>query len=170
MTDFNLLVSFKMPLVLRTVAAAALFAGVSASAASAADEFKLSSNQRISCNRSLEKGKLQTSTCHSYAYVFNTRTSEYYRCAAGLSVTKDNKDLMKIDTEGACQKHARIFPNDSSYSFDGAETEGPNTNSFFGPGGYVIWASDKTTLAVKACFIITVAGNDAQRCIEMKFE
>jgi len=153
------------------VAATVLFAGALASTARA-DDIKLSSNQRISCNRGLMQGRLQTSTCRSYAYIFNTKTSEYYRCSAGVTVTKDNKDLLKIDTEGSCQKRTRLFTNDSSYSFDAAETEGPNTNSFFGPGGYVIWASDNTTLAAKACFIIAVGGaqNEVQRCVDMKFE
>jgi hypothetical protein len=156
-----------------SIAAAAVVALVTgASAAFATDNIVLSNNQRISCGRGLMAGKLQTSTCRSYAYIFNTRTTEYYRCSAGITVTKDNKDLMKIDTEGACQKKARLFPDDSSYSFDAAETEGPNTNAFFGPGGYVIWVSDNTKLAAKACFTIAIAGaqNEVQRCVDMKFE
>ena len=161
-----------LPRLLKTTFAALLFAGASASMAHAADDIKLSSNQRISCNRGLMQGKLQTSTCRSYAYIFNTKTSEYYRCTAGVTVTKDNKELMKIDTEGNCQKRARVFSNDSSYSFDGAETEGPNTNSFFGPGGYVMWISDNAQLAAKACFIVTVSGSEkeVERCVDMKFE
>ncbi len=139
----------------------------------AADDIKLSSNQRISCGRGLMAGKLQTSTCRSYAYVFNAKTTEYYRCAATVTVTKDNKDFIQIQTEGGnCQKRERLFPTDSSYSFDAAETEGPNTNSFFGPGGFVIWVSDNTKLAAKACFSIAIGGNqpDVQRCVDMKFE
>jgi hypothetical protein len=168
-------ISFTSPVSVKTLPAALLLAatllvGASASAAFAADDIKLSNNQRISCNRALATGKLQTSTCRSYAYVFNTHTTEYYRCEGAVSVTKDNKDLMKIDTEGSCKKKARLFPNDSSYSFDAAETEGPNTNSFFGPGGYVIWVSDNTMLAAKACFTIAVGGNEVQRCVDMKFE
>lgn len=153
------------------VTAAVLVAGAGATSARA-DDIRLSSNQRISCNRGLMQGRLQTSSCRSYAYVFNARTSEYYRCSAGVTVTKDNKDLLKIDTEGACQKRPRLFPEDSNYSFDAAETEGPNTNSFFGPGGYVIWGSDNAKLAVKACFIVTVGGsqNEVERCVDMKFE
>jgi hypothetical protein len=45
-----------------------------------ADEFKLSNNQRISCSRGLSPGKLNTATCKSYAYLFNVKTSEYFRC------------------------------------------------------------------------------------------
>ena len=45
-----------------------------------ADDFKLSNNQRISCSRGLPAGKLNTATCKSYAYVFNVKTSEYFRC------------------------------------------------------------------------------------------
>jgi hypothetical protein len=151
---------------------AALLAALSPSV-SFADDIKLSSNQRISCGRGLSAGKLQTSTCRSYAYFFNARTSEYYRCSAGVTVTKDNKDLLKIDTEGLCQKKKRIFSEDSSYSFDAAETEGPNTNSFFGPGGYAFWVSDNTKLAAKACFTIAISGggqNEVERCVDMKFE
>ena len=32
-----------------------------------ADDFKLSNNQRISCSRGLSAGKLNTSTCKSFA-------------------------------------------------------------------------------------------------------
>ena len=46
-----------------------------------ADEFQLSNNQRISCSRGLSPGKLSTATCKSYAYVFNAKTSEYFRCS-----------------------------------------------------------------------------------------
>ena len=56
-----------------------------------ADDFKLSNNQRIACSRGLSAGKLNTSTCKSYAYVFNTKTSEYFRCQVSLALTRDNK-------------------------------------------------------------------------------
>ena len=151
----------------------ACLAAASVSVAVAADDFRLSSNQRISCGRGLSAGKLQTSTCRSFAYIFNTKTSEYFRCAASIIVTKDNKDFIQIQTEGGnCQKRERVFSTDSSYSFDGAETEGPNTNSFFGPGGYVMWVSDNAKLAAKVCFTVAIGGNqpDVQRCIDMKFE
>jgi hypothetical protein len=155
-----------------TVILAVLFGFVAVPDAFAADDIKLGSNQRISCGRGLMAGKLQTSVCRSYAYLFNARTSEYYRCAAAITVIKDSKDLLKIDTEGSCQKKPRLFPEDSTYSFDATETEGPNTNAFFGPGGFVIWGSDNTKLATKACFTIVVGGgsNDVFRCVDMKFE
>ena len=35
--------------------------------AAAADDFRLSNNQRIACSRGLSAGKLNTSTCKSYA-------------------------------------------------------------------------------------------------------
>ena len=166
-----------MSVLFRTLSLAAVMAAasmsLSVSVAVAADDIKLSSNQRISCGRGLMAGKLQTSTCRSYAYIFNSKTTEYYRCAASVTVTKDNKDFIQIQTEGGnCQKRERLFPADSSYSFDAAETEGPNTNSFFGPGGFVIWVSDNTKLAAKACFSIAIGGNqpDVQRCVDMKFE
>ena len=47
--------------------------------AAGADEFRLSNNQRISCSRGLSAGKLNTATCKSYAYLFNVKTSEYFR-------------------------------------------------------------------------------------------
>ena len=112
-----------------------------ASAASA-DEFKLSNNQRISCSRGLSAGKLNTATCKSYAYLFNTKTSEYFRCQVSLALTRDNKEVINVQTDGGCTKKPRIFDTDGNYSFDATETEPPNTNSFFGPGGYSVWASD----------------------------
>ena len=101
-----------------------------------ADEFKLSNNQRISCSRGLSAGKLNTATCKSYAYLFNVKTSEYFRCQVSLALTRDNKEVINVQTDGGCTKKPRIFETDSNYSFDATETEPPNTNSFFGPGGY----------------------------------
>jgi hypothetical protein len=137
----------------------------------AADEYKLSNNQRISCGRGLSAGKLNSATCRSYAYLFNTRTSEYFRCAVSLSLTRDNKEILSVQTDGGCVKKPRIFENDSSYSFDATETEPPNTNSFFGTGGYSVWASDNTTQKVRGCIIIASGlGSDVAKCVDMKFE
>jgi hypothetical protein len=137
----------------------------------AADEFKLSNNQRISCGRGLSAGKLSTATCRSYAYLFNTRTSEYFRCAVSLALTRDNKEILNVQTDGGCVKKPRIFDNDSSYSFDATETEPPNTNSFFGTGGYAVWASDNTAQKVRGCIIIASGlGSDVAKCVDMKFE
>src|SRR5205085_8906234 len=58
------------------VALAVLLVGSAASA----NEYRLSNNQRISCGRGLSPGKLSTATCKSYAYLFNIKTSEYFRC------------------------------------------------------------------------------------------
>jgi hypothetical protein len=136
-----------------------------------ADEFQLSNNQRISCGRGLSPGKLSTATCKSYAYVFNTKTSEYYRCSVSMSLTRDNKEVISNQSEGSCVKKPRIFDADSSYSFDATETEPPNTNSFFGSGGYAVWASDKTALKVRGCIIISSGlGSDVTKCLDMKFE
>jgi hypothetical protein len=136
-----------------------------------ADEFQLSNNQRISCGRGLSPGKLSTATCKSYAYVFNTKTSEYYRCSVSMSLTRDNKEVISNQSEGGCVKKPRIFDTDSSYSFDATETEPPNTNSFFGSGGYAIWASDKTAQKVRGCIIISSGlGSDVTKCLDMKFE
>ena len=136
-----------------------------------ADDFKLSNNQRISCSRGLSPGKLNTATCRSYAYIFNVKTSEYYRCQVTLALTRDNKEVINVQNDGSCVKRPRIFETDSSYSFDATETEPPNTNSFFGPGGYAIWASDNNNLKVRGCIIISSGlGSDISKCIDMKFE
>jgi hypothetical protein len=136
-----------------------------------ADDFKLSSNQRISCSRGLSAGKLNTATCKSYAYLFNAKTSEYYRCQVSLALTRDNKEVINVQSDGGCAKKPRIFDTDSSYSFDASETEPPNTNSFFGPGGYAVWASDNTARKIRGCIIIASGlGSDVSKCIDMKFE
>jgi hypothetical protein len=136
-----------------------------------ADDFKLSNNQRISCSRGLSAGKLNTATCKSYAYVFNTKTSEYFRCQVSLALTRDNKEVINVLTDGGCTKKPRIFDGDGSYSFDATETEAPNTNSFFGPGGYAVWASDNNELKVRGCITISSGlGSDISKCVDMKFE
>src|SRR2546430_16608705 len=125
--------------------------------AAQADEFKLSNNQRISCSRGLSAGKLNTATCKSYAYLFNVKTSEYYRCQVSLALTRDNKEVINVQSDGGCTKKPRVFEVDSNYSFDATETEPPNTNAFFGSGGYAIWASDNTAQKVRGCIIISSA-------------
>ena len=59
-----------------------------------------------------------------------------------LALTRDNKEVINVQADGGCAKKPRIFEADGDYSFDATETEPPNTNSFFGPGGYAVWASD----------------------------
>src|SRR6266849_10813456 len=120
-----------------------------------ADDFKLSNNQRISCSRGLSAGKLSTATCRSYAYLFNIKTTEYFRCQVSLALTRDNKEIINVQTDGGCTKKPRIFDADSSYPFDATETEAPNTNSFFGPAAYAAWASDNNALKVRGCIIIS---------------
>ena len=136
-----------------------------------ADDFKLSNNQRISCSRGLSAGKLNTATCKAYAYVFNTKTSEYFRCQVSLALTRDNKEVINVQTDGGCTKKPRIFEADANYSFDATETEPPNTNSFFGTGGYAVWASDNSALKVRGCITISSGlGSDISKCVDMKFE
>jgi len=136
-----------------------------------ADDFKLASNQRIACSRGLSAGKLNTATCKSYAYLFNTKTSEYFRCQVSLALTRDNKEVINVQTDGGCTKKPRIFEGNGNYSFDATETEAPNTNSFFGPGGYAVWASDNTALKVRGCITISSGlGSDISKCVDMKFE
>src|SRR5512132_1356200 len=98
-----------------------------------ADDFKLSNNQRISCSRGLSPGKLNTATCKSYAYLFNVKTSEYFRCQVTLALTRDNKEVISVQTDGSCAKKPRIFDADSSYSVGATETDPPSTESSFGP-------------------------------------
>ena len=139
--------------------------------AAQADEFKLSNNQRISCSRGLSAGKLNTATCKSYAYVFNTKTSEYYRCQVTLALTRDNKEVINVQADGGCAKRPRIFDTDSNYSFDATETEPPNTNAFFGPGGYAVWASDNTARKLRGCITIASGlGTDVSKCVDMTFQ
>ncbi len=78
-----------------------------------ADDFKLSSNQRISCSRGLSAGKLSTATCRSYAYLFNVKTTEYFRCQVSLALTRDNKEVINVQTDGGCTKKPRVFETDS---------------------------------------------------------
>ena len=137
-----------------------------------ADElFKLSNNQRISCSRGLAPGKLNTSTCKSYTYIFNIKTSEYYRCQVSLAITRDNKEVINVQTDGGCTKKPRIFDTDSNYAFDATETEPPNTNSFFGSGGYSVWAADTAQQKVRGCIIIASGlGSDISKCLDMTFQ
>src|SRR6201991_1850308 len=144
----------KICLVMKISLGGALMAGTLASVARA-DEFKLSNNQRIACSRGLSAGKLNTATCKSYAYLFNVKTSEFFRCQVSLALTRDNKEVINVQTDGGCTKKPRVFDTDSNYTFDATETEPPNTNSFFGTGGYAVWASDNTTRKVRGCIIIS---------------
>jgi len=157
---------------MKHVLKACCFIGLSVStlaSAAVANEYRLSNNQRISCSRGLSPGKLNTATCRSYAYVFNIKTSEYFRCSVTMSLTRDNKEVINNQSEGGCVKKPRIFDNDSSYSFDA--TEPPNTNSFFGQGGYAVWASDNNARKVRGCIIISSGlGSDVTKCLDMKFE
>jgi hypothetical protein len=160
---------------MRYLSKAAVFLGLlalaMATSAQAADEFKLGNNQRIACGRGLSPGRLNTATCRSYAYVFNTRTSEYFRCTVNLAITRNNKEILNVQTDGGCVKKPRVFPDDGSYSFEATETEPPNTNSFFGQGGYAIWASDNTSQKIRGCITISPGlGADITKCLDMTFE
>ena len=136
-----------------------------------ADEYRLSHNQRISCSRGLAPGKLNTATCKSYTYLFNSRTSEYFRCQVSLALTRDNKEVINVQTDGGCAKRPRIFETDGNYDFDPTETEPPNTNSFFGPGGYSIWAADTTQQKIRGCITISSGlGSDISKCVDMTFQ
>src|SRR2546421_10912039 len=120
-----------------------------------ADEFKLSNNQRISCSRGLSPGKLNTATCKSYAYLFNVKTSEYFRCQVSLALTRDNKEVINVQADGGCTKKPRIFEVDSNYSFDATETEPPNTNAFFGSGGCAVLGGGETPPQSRGCISLS---------------
>ena len=136
-----------------------------------ADEFKLSESQSISCTRGHLSGKLSTAVCKSYAYVFNVRTTEYFRCTVAVALTRDDKEIINTHTDGGCIKKPRVFDNDSAYSFDAAETGPPNTNSFFGAGGYAVWASDNTAPRIRGCISIdSKLGSDVAKCLDMTFQ
>jgi hypothetical protein len=157
--------------VVRILGGATLLLSTLSGAAQADELFKLLNNQRISCSRGLAPGKLNTATCKSYTYIFNTKTSEYYRCQVSLALTRDNKEVINVQTDGSCTKKPRIFETDSNYAFDATETEPPNTNSFFGQGGYSIWAADTTQLKVRGCIIISSGlGSDISKCQDMTFQ
>jgi hypothetical protein len=157
--------------VVKILGGAALSLSILVGAAQAEDQFKLSNSQKISCSRGLAPGKLNTATCKSYTYVFNTKTSEYFRCQVSLALTRDNKEVINVTTDGGCTKKPRIFETDSHYDFDATETEPPNTNSFFGQGGYSIWAADTTQQKVRGCIIISSGlGSDISKCLDMAFQ
>lgn len=138
--------------------------------ARAADDIKLSNNQRIACGRGLNAGKLQNINCKSFAYIFNAKTSEFYRCQVSVGITRDNKEILKVDTDGGCTLKARVFPDDSSYVFDATETEPPNTNAFFGSGGTAVWVADSTKLSARGCIILNVGiAPDVTKCVDMTF-
>ena len=150
---------------------AALSLLTSVSLAHAEELFKLSNNQRIACSRGLAAGKLNTATCKSYTYVFNTKTSEYFRCQVSLALTRDNKEVINVQADGSCSKKARIFDTDSNYTFDATETEPPNTNSSFGSGGYSSWAADTPRQKVRGCITISSGlGSDITKCLDMTFQ
>ncbi|QDM15242.1 hypothetical protein FNL55_04070 [Tardiphaga sp. vice352] len=160
-----------MQVIVKGAAVLGFLALALAQGAAVADDFKLSNNQRITCGRGLSAGKLSTSTCRSYAYLFNARTSEYFRCSVSLSMTRDTKEIINTQSDGNCVKKPRIFDTDGNYTFDATETEPPNTNSFFGTGGYAIWASDITTQKLRGCITIASGlGSDISKCVDMKFE
>ncbi|MGH6717367.1 MAG: hypothetical protein ACREDC_14370 [Bradyrhizobium sp.] len=140
-------------------------------AAHAEDIFKLSHSQYISCSRGLAPGRLNTATCTSYTYLLNTKTSEYFRCQVSLALTRNNKEVLSVQSDGGCTKKPRIFPNDSHYAFDATETEPQNTNSFFGQGGYSIWAADTTQQKLRGCITISSGlGSDITKCVDMSFQ
>ncbi|MGJ4892660.1 hypothetical protein [Bradyrhizobium sp. HKCCYLR20261] len=136
-----------------------------------ADEFKLWNGQRIACSSGRAAGKLDTRVCRSYTYLFNVKTSEYFRCQMTLSLTRDNKEVINVQVDGGCAKKPRVFEADSKYEFDATETEPANTNSFFGNGGYSLWVADTTQQKLRGCITISSGlGSDISKCLDMNFQ
>jgi hypothetical protein len=141
------------------------------SAAHADATFRLSHNHRISCSKVLMPGKRQVIGCKSYAYLFNTGTSEFYRCEAQVTVTRDASKILGTDESGGCKLKTKVFSDNSNYDFDAVETEPPNTNAFFGSGGTAIWAADATARKVRACIeLATGVSSPVLKCMDMTFE
>jgi hypothetical protein len=159
-----------MNLVIKACWAAGLLLTAFAPAARA-DDYQLSHNQRISCSRGLAPGKLNTATCKSYTYLFNTKTSEYFRCQVSLALTRDNKEVINVQTDGGCTKKPRVFDTDSNYAFDATESAPADTTSFFGSGGYSIWVADTAQQRVRGCITISSGlGSDISKCLDMTFQ
>lgn len=156
---------------LMTIGLSAALSGMTAPRPAWADDvFKIAPLQRIACTRVLLPGKRQSIGCKSFAYVLNARTSEFYRCQASLDVTRDTKSVLNTESSGSCTLKIRVFPADSNYGFDATETEPPNTNAFFGPGGTAIWVADTTKQSVRSCIgMPTGVGPDVLKCIDMTF-
>ena len=139
--------------------------------AARADDFKLSHNQRISCSRGLAPGKLNTATCKSYTYLFNTKTSEYFRCQVSLALTRDNKEVINVQTDGGCTKKPRIFETDVHYDFRRHRDRAAEHQFVLRPGGYSIWAADTTAQKVRGCITISSGlGSDISKCLDMTFQ
>src|SRR3569833_2131377 len=73
------------------------------SAAHADATFRLSHNHRISCSKVLMPGKQQAIGCKSYAYLFNTMTSEFYRCEAQVTVPRDASKEHRTEKSNKCK-------------------------------------------------------------------
>ena len=77
---------------------------------------------------------------------FQYETSEFYRCQVNVGVTRDNKEVLKVDTDGSCKLKGRIFPSDSNYAFDATETGTAEYKLLLRLGG-TIWVADSTNLS-----------------------
>ena len=156
----------------RILAAAVIACALALSTTAHADAtVRLSHNHRISCSKVLMPGKRQVIACKSYAYLFNMVTSEFYRCEAQVSVTRDISKILGTDESGACRLRTKVFSENSSYDFDAIETEPPNTNAFFGSGGTAIWAADVSMRKVRACIeLATGISAPVLKCMDMNFE
>ena len=136
-----------------------------------ADDFKLANNQRIACSRGLAAGKLNTATCKSYAYVFNAKTSEYFRCQVSLALTRDNKEVINVQTDGGCTKKPRIFDTDSQLFLRRHRDRAAEHQFVLRPRRLFGWAADTTQQKVRGCITISSGlGSDISKCLDMTFQ
>jgi len=88
-----------------------------------------------------------------------------------LALTRDNKEVINVQTDGAAQESPASSRPTSNYSFDATETEPPNTNSFFGPA-VTRMASDTTTRKVRGCIhhLLRPPAPTSPKCLDMAFQ
>ena len=133
-----------------------------------ADEFKLSNNQRISCSRGLSPGKLNTATCKSYAYLFNVKTSEYFRCQVSLALTRDNKEVINVQTDGGCTKgRASSIPIPTMRSTLPKPSR-PTPIHFSGRAAIRFGRATSMRAKLRGCITISSGlGSDISKCLDM---
>ena len=127
--------------------------------AAEADEFRLSNNQRISCSRGLSAGKLNTATCKSYAYIFNVKTSEYYRCGAAALTLRQQRVINVRPTAAAQETHLR-------HRFSYSLKPKPRRPTQFVFNRWLRGVDQRQHCTkVRGCIIISSASADISKCL-----
>ena len=117
-------------------------------------------------------GKLNTATCKSYTYRLQHQDLGIFPLPglAGADPRQQGSH-QRPDRRRLHQEAAHLRDRRALFDFDATETEPPNTNSFFGPGGYSIWAADITAQKVRGCITISSGlGSDISKCLDMTFQ